>query len=258
MNIKNNIIKNFTVLPNALIKDSSLTDRARFLFCYMASMPADWVFYQRPLAAALGYGVDTLRKYIDELIAAGWITKTERREAGRFDACDYTLNEKPMHEKYRVGKKPSRQNPSLLNKDLDKELTSTNNISASEKNEDVVFGGIVDFVAEDVVEKKNKAVQQALFFCTKNPEQIQYWREQTRWQGSAADWRTQVDAFISYYLSETGTSHPIHRNPLEWFALRFPAWLMRVPKPHVANRKTKQSVNGFGSDEAKYKTKQNW
>jgi hypothetical protein len=67
-----------------------------------------------------------------------------------------------------------------------------------------------------------------------------------------------VDAFISYYLSETGAAHPVQKDPVLWFALRFPAWLMRVPKPYVANRKTKQAVNGFGSDEAKYKIKQNW
>ena len=47
MNKLNNKIKdNFTIIPNDIIRNKSLSDRARFIFCYMASMPDDWKFYQ--------------------------------------------------------------------------------------------------------------------------------------------------------------------------------------------------------------------
>ena len=43
MNKLNNKIKeNFTTIPNSVIRNKNLSDRARFLFCYMASMSDDW------------------------------------------------------------------------------------------------------------------------------------------------------------------------------------------------------------------------
>lgn len=114
--------KDFTVIPNSLINDNSLSDRARFLFCYMASKPDNWLFYQEPLAKDLGYSLDTLRKYLKELISAGWVSRDERREDGKFDSFDYTLHPSPSRKntdtvKNRVGEKPSRENSALYKKD---------------------------------------------------------------------------------------------------------------------------------------------
>ena len=128
--MKNNVRKDFTIIPNALINDDERSDRARFLFIYMASKPDDWDFYQEPLAKSLGYSVDTLRKYISELMDAGWMTREERRDEGKFDSYDYTLLPSPCGKntdtvKYRHGKKPERGNSELYNKDYYKERLDT-------------------------------------------------------------------------------------------------------------------------------------
>lgn len=128
--VKNNVRKDFTIIPNALINDDERSDRARFLFIYMASKPDDWDFYQEPLAKSLGYSVDTLRKYISELMDAGWMTREERRDEGKFDSYDYTLLPSPCGKntdtvKYRHGKKPERENSVLYNKDYNKERLLT-------------------------------------------------------------------------------------------------------------------------------------
>lgn len=128
--MKNNVRKDFTIIPNALINDDERSDRARFLFIYMASKPDDWDFYQEPLAKSLGYSVDTLRKYISELMDAGWMTREERRDEGKFDSYDYTLLPSPCGKntdtvKYRHGKKPERENSVLYNKDYYKERLDT-------------------------------------------------------------------------------------------------------------------------------------
>lgn len=132
--VKNSIRKGFTTIPNELINDDSLTDRARFLFCYMASKPDDWKFYQDPLSDALGYSVDTLRKYIDELLKSGWVTRQLIRKEGRFDSFEYDLLPSPCGKntdtvKNRVGKKPSRENSVLTNKDLEQIKTDTKKVS---------------------------------------------------------------------------------------------------------------------------------
>lgn len=118
--MKNYIKKNFTIIPNELIKDKKLTDRARFMFCYMCSMPDDWVFYQHKMANDLGYSIDTVRKYLSELINSGWISREEKRDNGKFDSFEYVLYDVPVTkntdtENNRVGKIPTRQNSALNN-----------------------------------------------------------------------------------------------------------------------------------------------
>ena len=132
MNKLNNKIKdNFTIIPNDFIRNKSLSDRARFIFCYMASMPDDWKFYQGVMAKELGYTKDTLRKYIEELLETGYLNREQRRETGKFDSYDYTLNFTPSGKKAdtvktRNGKNPTRENSALTNKDFEQTKIITN------------------------------------------------------------------------------------------------------------------------------------
>lgn len=143
-NIKNNIRKDFTMIPNALINDNQLTDRARFVFVYMASKPDDWTFYNSELSKSIKYSIKTLRKYIEELCHSGWITRYQQsRINGLFTANTYSLNSTPDKNspcalfvdtiKSRDDKKSSRQKTVttknrhdkkgvLTNKDYNKEI----------------------------------------------------------------------------------------------------------------------------------------
>ena len=150
MNKLNNKIKdNFTIIPNDIIRNKNLSDRARFLFCYMASMPDEWKFYQGVMAKELGYTKDTLRKYIEELLQTGYLNREQRRETGKFDSYDYTLNFSPCMEntdtvKTRNGKNPSRENSSLINKDLKEIKTIINtNLKKDIENEFSHFEKVV-------------------------------------------------------------------------------------------------------------------
>jgi hypothetical protein len=141
MNKLNNKIKdNFTIIPNDIIRNKSLSDRARFIFCYMASMPDDWKFYQGVMAKELGYTKDTLRKYIEELLTTGYLHREQRRETGKFDSYDYTLNFTPSGKKAdtvksRDGEKPTREKSTLTNKDFEQRKIITNiNFEQSIKN----------------------------------------------------------------------------------------------------------------------------
>ena len=129
--LNNDIKKNFTIIPNDIIRNKNISDRARFIFCYMASMPDDWKFYQGAMAKELGYTKDTLRKYIDELLTTGYLHREQRREEGKFDSYDYTLNFTPSGKKadtvkIRNGEKPTREKSTLTNKDLEQRKTNTN------------------------------------------------------------------------------------------------------------------------------------
>lgn len=87
-----NELNNYQSIPRELVFDTTLSDRARFVYCFMACKPDGWDFYLEPMAKEIGYSVDTLRKYINELVASGWIKKGEQeREKGIFGATQYTL-----------------------------------------------------------------------------------------------------------------------------------------------------------------------
>ena len=86
-----NGLKKFQVIPRELVFDNSLSDRARFVYCFMASKPDGWDFLLNPMAKELGYSVETLRKYINELIDGGWLKKGEQNNDGKFGAVVYTL-----------------------------------------------------------------------------------------------------------------------------------------------------------------------
>jgi hypothetical protein len=125
-NVKNNISKNFTIAPNELINNNQITDRARFLFIYLSSKPDDWVFYNRQLSNALNYSIDTLRKYLKELVISGWMTKEkQKRIYGKFTSNTYVLNSEPVmilpcRKNTDTVKNRHRKNPRHSNKEYTK------------------------------------------------------------------------------------------------------------------------------------------
>ena len=117
----NNKTKGFGSIPRDVVYDKELSDRARFLYVYMACKPEEWEFYQDKVAEELGYGKDTLRKYLDELIIRGWITENEQQNDGKFGCLEYDIEVKrkvgnlPIRkkadtEKTRNGKIPNQRN----------------------------------------------------------------------------------------------------------------------------------------------------
>lgn len=122
-----NELRNYQNVPRKLVFDKDLSDRARFVYVFMACKPNDWDFYLKPMANELGYSIETLRKYINELIANGWLVKgKQENENGIFGAVEYTLKankvlpntENTEAENFRHGKNPSQHNKdSLYNKE---------------------------------------------------------------------------------------------------------------------------------------------
>lgn len=102
--VKNRIKRGFTVVPNELINDLSISAVARFLFVYMASKPDDWDFHNNELMKATGIkDPRTFRRHMSELITPGWISRERTRaEGAQFSSYDYTLHEKPRCKKCTV------------------------------------------------------------------------------------------------------------------------------------------------------------
>ena len=86
-----NKTKGYNSISREVVFDNELSDRARFLYVYMACKPEGWEFYQDKVAEELGYKKDTLRKYLDELITRGWITELEQHNDGKFGCLEYII-----------------------------------------------------------------------------------------------------------------------------------------------------------------------
>ena len=109
-----NELSDYQVISRELIFDDTLSDRARFVYCFMAAKPDGWAFFLEPMAKEIGYSVDTLRKYINELSISGWLIKGEQQigEKGHFGAVEYTLKATKItdSENFRHGKNLTQDN----------------------------------------------------------------------------------------------------------------------------------------------------
>lgn len=243
--ITNNITKDFTTLPNAIIQDDSISDRARFLFVYMATKPNDWQFYQKPLCSSLGWSPDTLRKYMKELTDTGWVTcNGQRLENGKFSANNYTLHAAPCLEKpyrknsdtgkFRHGKIPTLTKERLIQKkDLYKtesEHTHTTENPNNPKQQNETQGEArrpesneVDFVQvakemADYFENDEQGKAQWAFMCETKRIKVSPIAITSQWAAKHCDspymlknWRKQVGKIINWIQKPSQKAQPHFR-----------------------------------------------
>lgn len=115
----NNELHGYNCVPRELVFDNNLSDRARFVYVFMACKPEGWEFFLEPMSKEIGYSKDTLRKYITELVENGWLIKGEQKqENGLFGSVKYSLVATKMSDtgKYRHGDFPTQDNIDEIDK----------------------------------------------------------------------------------------------------------------------------------------------
>lgn len=131
--VKNN---NFSIVSNAIIRDTRLSLKARGLLILMLSLPDCWQFSVKGLATLSGEGNDSIRGGIKELEEVGYLSRKRKHlPNGRLGEMEYTLYEqakepaqeepaqglptleKPTQEKPIQGK-PTQANPTLLSTNI--------------------------------------------------------------------------------------------------------------------------------------------
>ena len=122
---------NYTTMSNYHLRDERLSLRAIGLMSKMLSLPEDWDYTVKGLAAIVKEGRDAVRKALMELEAAGYLVREQGRSAGgNFAANDYTLYEEPqslpLTEKPSTVKpttvKPTTETPTSVNPPQPKDL----------------------------------------------------------------------------------------------------------------------------------------
>ena len=97
-------IQNYTVMSNYHLNDKTLSLKAKGLLSLMLSLPDNWDYTTRGLAAICKEGVDGIRATVRELEGAGYIIRCRVRDkGGLMHGMEYTVFEQPQ--------KPEPENP---------------------------------------------------------------------------------------------------------------------------------------------------
>ena len=103
--------RDYTVMCNHHLKDSGLSLKAKGLLSMMLSLPDEWNYSTRGLAAICKEGVDAIGKTLKELEQAGYIVRRQLRGAdGRICDTEYTIYEQPRPPDTAL---PDTENPYL-------------------------------------------------------------------------------------------------------------------------------------------------
>ena len=88
--------RDYTVMSNYHLKDKNLTLKSKGLLSMILSLPDEWNYTTRGLAAICKEGVDAIGSALKELETAGYIVRRQLRGAnGRITDTEYIIYEQP-------------------------------------------------------------------------------------------------------------------------------------------------------------------
>ena len=113
---------NSTTMSNSHLRDMSLSLKAKGLLSMFLSLPKDWTYSVRGLAAISKEGVDGILSGLKELEAAGYLERRRiRDEHGKLGDSEYSIYETPMlRQSYLGSEKPNQEMPNQANPNPEK------------------------------------------------------------------------------------------------------------------------------------------
>ena len=88
----------FTIMSNHHLRDKRLSLKAKGLLSVILSLPEDWDYTIAGLALICDCGRDMIRAAIQELEKAGYISRTQVNESGKFGGNQYVIREIPVEQ----------------------------------------------------------------------------------------------------------------------------------------------------------------
>ena len=131
-----NKTRDYTVMSNHHLRNTSLSLKAKGLLSLMLSLPDNWDYTTKGLASICKDGIDSICSAVKELEQHGYIVRERvRNDKGQLTTIEYTIleqpetalpeQEKPKRENPVLGK-PEQENPAQLNTNIsNKDLLNT-------------------------------------------------------------------------------------------------------------------------------------
>ena len=105
--------RDYTVMSNHHLRNTELSLKAKGLLSLMLSLPENWDYTTKGLAAICKDGIDSISSCIRELEKHGYIIRERmRNEKGQLTTIEYTILEQPKSTPPEQ-EKPIRENPVL-------------------------------------------------------------------------------------------------------------------------------------------------
>ena len=122
----------YTILPNAILKDQRLSYRDIGLLAWMLSKPQDWKFsYEGMLAERSKDGKSALQTGVKNLQAAGYLRIEKQRHKGRLAERIWYVYDAPYTENPYM-EKPYKEKQPQQNTDKTKYMTAEKAVPGSE------------------------------------------------------------------------------------------------------------------------------
>lgn len=120
--------KGYTIMSNYHLRDKNLSLKAKGLLSIMLSLPDEWHYNVRGLAAICKEGVTSISSTLKELEQCGYMRRHQPNEGGKFGEIEYIISETPLRESGK-GRKGQQSGQS-----------DGNNSDRSENPSDVISG----------------------------------------------------------------------------------------------------------------------
>ena len=160
--------KNYTVMANYHLRDTSLSLKAKGLLSLMLSLPEGWDYTTKGLACICKDGVDSICSTVKELEKAGYVQRRRlRNELGHLTEIEYTILEKPVRpssseesalpdSSAKAGTPPKREKPVLDDPVLDIPEQAFPEQAIPEQEEPEQENPAQLNIQESITEKSNK------------------------------------------------------------------------------------------------------
>lgn len=110
-----NKTRDYTVMSNHHLRNTSLSLKAKGLLSLMLSLPDNWDYTTKGLASICKDGIDSICSAVKELEQHGYIVRERvRNDKGQLTTIEYTILEQP-ETALPEQEKPKRENPVLDN-----------------------------------------------------------------------------------------------------------------------------------------------
>jgi len=111
--------RNYTVIPNEIIKAKDLSWKAKGLMCYLLSLSEEWTVHKSDLANRSLDGYDSMLSGWAELEKLGYIQTIRVKDQNLFRGYDYIIHESRVRD-FTEQEIPEQGNPELINTSLEK------------------------------------------------------------------------------------------------------------------------------------------
>ena len=141
--------RDYTVMSNHHLRNEKLSLKAKGLLSMMLSLPENWNYTTRGLAAICKEGVDAIGGALRELETAGYIVRHQLRDRhGRISDTEYVIYEQPQPKKPDTPS-PDTDAPDTENPYMDKpdtEKPAELNIEKSNTQKSITHGSSTDSI----------------------------------------------------------------------------------------------------------------